>query len=243
MPVLPESPMTHPEASASPVRTIRIFISSPGDVAEERDRARFVIDGLRRRYAGRLVLKPVLWEDLPLQGDISFQEGIDCVLSGDTSVDVAVFILWSRLGSALGAGLQRQDGTKYRSGTEREFELMMKARERSGGNRPALLVYTRKDEPTFEENLRGRPTEQKRELLAQKEMVEQFIQEEFHDAEGHNVRAYHSFDRPQGFSQRLRVHLQESGGFLEVQGVHWVGAVPWFTGFVVEGFTACDRPL
>jgi hypothetical protein len=232
--------MTHPEASASLVRTIRIFISSPGDVAEERDRARLVIDGLRRRYAGRLVLKPVLWEDLPLQGDISFQEGIDRVLSGDTGVDVAVFILWSRLGSALGAGLRKQDGSKYRSGTEREFDLMMKARQRSGGNRPALLVYTRRDEPTFEENLRGRPTEQKRELLVQKEMVEQFIQEEFHDAEGHNVRAYHSFDRPQCFSQRLRVHLQEildreveRAGLeeavwdIETQGAPYVGLAPF----------------
>jgi WD40 repeat protein len=41
-------------------------------------------------------------------------------------------------------------------------------------------------------------------------LVEAFIQETFRDeAHGHNTRAYHSFDRPVTFSQRLRVHLIE----------------------------------
>jgi len=35
-------------------------------------------------------------------------------------------------------------------------------------------------------------------------------------------------------SHRLRVHLQKSGGFIEVQGVHWGGAVPWFIWFSVR---------
>ncbi|MFN9135374.1 MAG: hypothetical protein ACK5YE_06015, partial [Planctomyces sp.] len=68
-------------------RTIRILISSPGDVAEERDRARQVIEGLRRRYAGSFHLKPVLWEELALQTDMSFQEGIDLLLSQDHGID------------------------------------------------------------------------------------------------------------------------------------------------------------
>jgi len=42
------------------MKTIRIFINSPGDVAEERDRARDVGEQLRRRYAGRIALQPVL---------------------------------------------------------------------------------------------------------------------------------------------------------------------------------------
>ena len=41
------------------MKTIRIFISSPGDVAEERDRAKRVVEGLRKRYAGRLGLETV----------------------------------------------------------------------------------------------------------------------------------------------------------------------------------------
>ena len=37
-------------------------------------------------------LKPLLWEDLPLQPDMSIQQGIDAVLS-ERGGDIAVFIL------------------------------------------------------------------------------------------------------------------------------------------------------
>lgn len=80
------------------MRTIRVFVSSPGDVAAERDRARQVVQGLRRRYVGRLDLRVVLWEDMPLQADMSFQQGIDRILSSPHGIDIAVFILWSRFG-------------------------------------------------------------------------------------------------------------------------------------------------
>lgn len=190
------------------MKTLRIFISSPGDVAEERDRARQVVEGLRRRYAGQFHLEPVLWENLPLQADMSFQQGIDLVLSQDHGIDIAVLILWSRLGSPLGVSIRKQDGSQYRSGTERELDLMLTARKQSGGNRPALMVYTRRDDTSFDERLRGRPVQEQREMVAQKELVQQFIEEEFHeDGSGHNVRAYHSFDRPTSLSQRLRAHL------------------------------------
>src|SRR5690348_12496856 len=98
------------------MKTVRIFISSPGDVAEERDRARQVVEQLRRRYAGQFDLKSILWEDLPLQADMSFQQGIDTVLSKEQGFDIAVFILWSRLGSPLGALILKPDGSTYRSG-------------------------------------------------------------------------------------------------------------------------------
>jgi hypothetical protein len=95
------------------MKTIRIFISSPGDVAEERDRARQVVEQLRRKYAGRLKLKAVLWEELPLQADMSFQQGIDRVLSREHGVDIAVFILWSRLGSPLGPLIRKETGGEF----------------------------------------------------------------------------------------------------------------------------------
>jgi hypothetical protein len=195
------------------MQTVRIFISSPGDVQAERQRCREVIDSLRRRYSRNFTLKPVFWEDLPLQPDMSFQQGVDVVLS-EQGVDIAVFILWSRLGSPVGSVIPRPDGTEYRSGTEREFDLMMRSRVRSretGGRvRPDLLIYTRQDDASFEELLRGTTTDQKKQLIHQKELVEHFIQESFRDAEsGVNVGAYFPFDRPVTFSQRLRTHIQE----------------------------------
>jgi len=207
------------------MKTLRIFISSPGDVAEERDRARQVVEGLRRRYAGQFHLLPVLWEDLPLQADMSFQKGIDLVLSQEHGIDVAVLILWSRLGSPLGVSIRKQDGSEYRSGTERELDLMLMARRQSCADRPALLVYTRRDDTSFDERLRGRPVQEQREMVAQKELVQQFIEEEFHDGgSGHNVRAYHSFDRPTSLSQRLRAHLS---GLLDELAGDGAAAAVW----------------
>jgi len=191
------------------MKTIRIFISSPGDVAEEREMARQVVQGLRKRYASYFDLQPVLWEYLPLQADASFQQGVDLVISADHGVDISVFILWSRLGSPLGALIRKDDGSEYRSGTEREFDLMLKAREATGGARPHLLVYTRDDEAGFRERVRLSKPEEKKTLLQQKGLVTTFIREEFHDREcGTNVRAYHTFNQATSFSSRLRAHLQ-----------------------------------
>ena len=193
------------------MKRIRIFISSPGDVHEERERARGVVHQLRRRYADRFDLQAVLWEELPLQADMSFQQGIDVVLS-ESGVDIAVFILWSRLGSPLGPLVAREGGEPYRSGTEREWDLMLRARQRclneGSTPRPAIIVYTRNDDVSFEERLRGKPDDEKARDINQKLLVRQFIEEEFRDAEtGTNIRAYHRFDQPTVFAKRLREHL------------------------------------
>ena len=62
------------------------------------------------------------------------------MLSKDQGIDIAVFILWSRLGSPLGAAITKSDGSPYRSGTEREFDMMLEARKQSGDDRPFLLA-------------------------------------------------------------------------------------------------------
>ena len=123
------------------MKTIRIFISAPEDVAEERQKACDVIASLQPRYAGQFRLVPVVWEDLPLQVDASFQQATDLVLSAESGIDVAVFILWSRLGSTQGSFLTKGDSPAQRSSTGRDFDLMLSAREASAGTRPAILAY------------------------------------------------------------------------------------------------------
>lgn len=98
----------------SQVRRVRVFISSPSDVFAERKKAEEVIEQLQRSYGlDRVRLETVLWEQLPIQLDTPFQQGIEVVLSKDKGIDIAVFILWSRLGSP--TGMRRPDGTEYRS--------------------------------------------------------------------------------------------------------------------------------
>ena len=215
---------TENDQKPHPMKTIRIFISSPADVAVERGKARKVVEGLQRRYAGRLRLETVLWEDLPLGADKSFQAGIDQAIVGTESsfqksvdlllsekhcVDVAVFILWSRLGSPLGVAIRKPDGTPYRSGTEREFDLMLAARAQSPDKIPEILVYVRQDDRRFKAALQETPTDKIEEMIRQHRLAEQFIREQFHDADtGSNLRAYHTFPEPNSFAERLKTHLR-----------------------------------
>ena len=190
------------------VKTLHIFISSPGDVEEERAKARQVIEQLQTAYTADLVLKPIFWEDLPLGADASFQAGIDLLLSERYTVEIAIFIIWSRLGSPLGPP-HRPDGSAYRSGTEREFDFMLEARRRSGGKRPHILAYSRRDEDGFTAALAARKSEEHlRELIDQHGMARDFVREVFHDEQGRNIRAYHTYEKPFTFAARLKTHLR-----------------------------------
>ena len=205
------------------MRVIRIFISSPGDVAEERDKAEAVIRSLDAYYAGRARLVPVRWENLGLSADASFQEGIVRVLSAEGGLDIAIFIMWSRLGTPRAA--VRADGTPYRSGTEQEFDLMLTARSESGGERPHLLAYVREDDKAYSAALAAAPVEQHSRIVTQRTLAQEFIRETFTDsATGQNLRAFHTYDQPVTFADRLRVHLRDV--LDQIVGVE-AGAVRW----------------
>ena len=45
---------------------VKIFVSSPGDVGEERLVARQVVDRLQGQFGGFLRLEPILWEWEPI---------------------------------------------------------------------------------------------------------------------------------------------------------------------------------
>ncbi len=55
------------------MKKLRIFISSPGDVRQERMIAKKVISDLDRVYQDYVRLEAILWEDLPLEATGSFQ--------------------------------------------------------------------------------------------------------------------------------------------------------------------------
>src|SRR3954452_18121897 len=115
---------------------IRVFISSPGDVIEERRIVAAAVDRLRRRYAAACDVVEYRWEnDVYLATDGGFQEQI----ARAANFDLVVFILWSRLGTRLPAAFARADGTPYDSGTEFEFEDAVDAFRRQG--RPDVLLF------------------------------------------------------------------------------------------------------
>jgi tetratricopeptide (TPR) repeat protein len=180
------------------VRTLRIFISSPGDVFEERALAGRVIERLQSEYIGRLVLEPVIWEHEPLVATATFQAQI--VKPSET--DVVIAILWSRLGTPLPKQFTRADGSRYESGTEYEFEEAMEGFRKNG--KPDLLVYRRTAPPS----VRLDDEKSLMERLAQKKKLDEFVDKWFHDrAEGTLVAAFHPFESPSDFELLLENHL------------------------------------
>ncbi len=115
--------------------TLRIFISSPGDVGQERVIAGRVIERLAGEFGDSVTLDAVLWEHEPMRATSHFQEQI--IRPSET--DIVVCILWSRLGSRLPEGFRRADGSTFASGTEWEFEDAAAAYRARGA--PDLLVY------------------------------------------------------------------------------------------------------
>lgn len=180
------------------MKTLQFFISSPGDVFEERAIANRVIERLQSEYIGKLVLEPVLWEHQPLVATSTFQHQI--VKPSET--DVVVAILWSRLGTKLPKQFVRADGSRYESGTEYEFEEAMAGFRENG--KPDLLVYRKTAPPS----VRLDDEKELMERLGQKKMLDVFIEKWFHDrAEGTLTAAFHQFESPSDFEQLLENHL------------------------------------
>jgi tetratricopeptide (TPR) repeat protein len=179
------------------LKTLRIFVSSPGDVAEERLIARRVIGRLEAQFGDVLHLEPLFWEHEPLLATASFQEQI----TRPSETDIAIAILWSRMGTALPAHIRRADGTPYSSGTEFEFEDAIDGFRRNG--KPELLVYRKTAPPAWPAD-----GELAAERVAQKISLDRFIAKWFVDHEsGAFTAAFHPFESPADFEELLEAHL------------------------------------
>jgi hypothetical protein len=179
------------------LKSLRIFVSSPGDVAEERLIARRVIGRLNAQFGDALQLEPLFWEHEPLLATASFQEQIP----RPSETDIAIAILWSRMGTALPGHIRRPDGSAYSSGTEFEFEDAVDGFRRNG--KPELLVYRKTAQPTWpaDDGLAAQRVEQKISL-------DRFINKWFVDRDsGAFTAAFHSFESPADFEELLEAHL------------------------------------
>jgi hypothetical protein len=178
---------------------LRVFVASPGDVGEEREITARVLERLQYEFGPRVGLEPILWEHEPLRATASFQEEIPL----PSQADIVVFILWSRLGTRLPPGkFARPDGTSYASGTEFEFEDAKRSFEEKGT--PDLLVYRKTTRPSTELDSEERVLERMR----QKRALDDFLEHWFKDVEGSFKAAFHTFDTPARFEERLEEHLR-----------------------------------
>jgi len=142
---------------AGSLRTVRIFLSSPGDVAEERAQARDLLLGLARGpfVRGRVHIDVVSWDDphggATMDARLTPQQAVDRTLPTPAECDLTVVLLWGRMGTPLTE--RKPDGTPYLSGTEWEFENALLANKPVFVYRRTERVLLNPDEPDFDEKL------------------------------------------------------------------------------------------
>jgi hypothetical protein len=185
---------------STPTKTIKIFLSSPMDVAEERFAAKRVIERLQEQFAYYGHIEKVLSEEKPLPATETPQKNIPA----PSDTDIVVVLLWSRLGTPiLDEQYRERPGDPPMTGTEWEFYDAARSYQTTG--RPFLLVYRKMakvlvdldDEVELE-----RRQEQKR-------MLEQFERRWFRGTEGAWKGYYHPFATTAELETLLEQHLGE----------------------------------
>ena len=174
------------------MRTVRVFVSSPGDAANERKRVVRVIEKLNAAFAGSVVIEPVLWEDRFYSAHDGFQPQI----ARSADCDIVIAILRARLGTPLPRDFAERlppdervaDKDAYPSGTAYEILSAIAARRR-GAELPDIFVFRYPLAPSVALDATDRA-----EIEAQWEKLKSFAERVFVSAEGHFKGAYQATD-------------------------------------------------
>lgn len=178
---------------------LRIFVSSPHDVGNERGVCGTVVSRLQLEFRGLVRLQAIFWENELLRPDQTFQSQIPRA----SEADACIFILWSWFGTPLPAAVaSRADGTTYLSGTEFEFEDAMASRRARGT--PDIFVYRKvADVPV---SVRSRDVELMQ--RSQRDALDGFLEKWFRGEGGTFKAAFYEFEHPAGFERLLETHLR-----------------------------------
>ncbi len=186
------------------MQTLTLFVSSPGDVRDERQAVGRIVERLQARYWNFVRIEPVLWEKEPLRATAHFNEE----LIRPSDCDLFVCILWSRLGSPLPSQFNRKDGSRFDSGTEWELEEATDAYEERAATdgekaHPDILVYRRMSEPPP-----GDP-DQANARATQRKLLDTFCQRFFFNDDGTIRRAFSPYGTVEEFTTLFEQHLEK----------------------------------
>jgi Novel STAND NTPase 1 len=185
---------------STPRKTIKIFLSSPMDVAEERFAAKRVIERLREQFAYYGHIEAVFSEEKALPATETPQKNIPA----PSDTDIVVVLLWSRLGTPiLDEHYRERPDDPPMTGTEWEFYDAAKSYRATG--RPFLLVY-RKIAKVLVDLDDKAELERRQE---QKRMLEEFERRWFRGTEGAWKGYYHPFATTAELEALLEQHLSE----------------------------------
>ena len=178
---------------------LRVFLSSPGDVGDERRMALRVMERLQGEFAAVLALEPIVWEHEPVRATATFQQQIP----EPAKADILVCILWSRLGTRLPGEFRRDDGTVYDSGTAFELETALAAFQTKG--HPDILVYRKTAAPLFDVSNR----EERLIRSEQWDQLSDYLKRWFFNSDGSFKAGFSQFSRLDEFEDLLEKHLRK----------------------------------
>src|SRR5271157_1924521 len=210
------------------MKTIRVFVSSAGDVQKERHLADRVMRsiaaefnvavsassyfqrlaegncglenaGLETEHHGSLLLCPYFWENQRFRPDSGYQGQIP----NTAEFDLVICILWSRLGAQVVPTTRLPDGNPSASGTEYEIAWAMDHSNKHRGI-PPLHVYRNRSKPTP-------PLEPKAEREAfgrQWDSLQDFFANRDKNSQGNFAATFSDYRNLQEFEELFREHFR-----------------------------------
>lgn len=175
---------------------LRVFISSPGDVNDERQIIMQIIERLPNRPAFRekVAFRVIAWDkpgaDTPMRATLTPQEAINAGLPKPSECDIVIVLFWSRMGTPF-----TMDGQKFQSGTQWELTDAL------GSSRPETVIYRRNEKREFDvHDEKGR-----KQYLA----VEKFFKSELFYSDEQIIRGVNEYTTPEDFRQKFEMHFEE----------------------------------
>jgi len=187
-------------------KKIRVFLSSPGDVIEERQVAIELLDSLQYDPAFRekISIDTIAWDKQgtapPVLANMTPQEAISRGLPLPSDCDIVIVILWSRMGTPLPAQYTKPDGSYYKSGTEWEYVDSVTGYHQKGS--PQVLIYRRMEPVQLSPN-----DPQLQEKFNQYMLLQNFF-DSFNATDGSIKAGYNKYQTVRDFKDVLGPHLR-----------------------------------
>jgi WD40 repeat protein len=189
------------------MKTLRLFISSPGDVGRERHATAEVIRRLQSEFAEHVTLDPYFWEWEP----VDFSKDYQANIPSTADFDIVICILWSRLGSRLSD--QHRLPPDYTrpasSGTEYELLQALHGQQQHPERLPDLLVW-KNDSPPPPSSAPPLDKVERDKRIAQSDALQDFLTSVTRDAStGSFIAALNSYQYLDEFEDMMDKKLRK----------------------------------
>ncbi len=178
---------------------IRVFISSPGDVNDERKIALDVIEQLPYQpvFRDKVAFRIVAWDKkgagTSMRMSMTPQDAINRGLPKPSDCDIVVVLFWSRMGTPF----VDSDGKRFESGTHWELLDALNGKR----SKERTVLYRRTEEKSF--------TIKQTQEREQFERLDTFFQSDMFVNDGVIKGGVNHYEHPDDFREQFTTHFQE----------------------------------